>query len=64
MGKGLAGVMDGDGDHFVAEGIPQTGLSDSYLNTPYHDQLADLTVYDIASGNILASLTVVAPVYT
>jgi hypothetical protein len=63
-GKGLAGVMDMDGDHFVAEGIPLTEFSDSNPTVAYPYQLADLTAFDISSGNPLANLTVVAPVST
>jgi hypothetical protein len=63
-GKGMADVMDLDTDHFVAEGIPITEFRDSDLNTPYPYQLAEITAYDIASGSVLANLTVVAPVST
>jgi hypothetical protein len=63
-GKGMAGVMDAKPDHFVAEGIPLTEFSDSNPLQPYPYQLAELTAYDIASGAVLDTLTVVAPVST
>lgn len=61
-GKGLAGVMDPLGDHFVAEGIPLTEFTDAVPRTPAPYQLASLIAYDISSGATLATLTVVAPV--
>jgi hypothetical protein len=63
-GKGMADVMDVKADYFVAEGIPLTEFSDSNPGTPYPYQLAELTAKDIASGSVLATLTVVAPVST
>ncbi len=63
-GKGMAGVMDTKADYFVAEGIPLTEFSDSNPLTPYPYQLAELTAKDIATGEVLATLTVVAPVST
>lgn len=63
-GKGLADVMDAQGDHFIAEGIPLTEFTDQAPTTPYPYQKAVLTAIDIASGATLASLTVVAPVST
>lgn len=63
-GKGLAGNMDPAGDHFVAEGIPLTELSDSDLSTPDPYQLATIVVYDEATGAELARNQVVAPVST
>ena len=63
-GKGMADVMDVKAGYFVAEGIPLTEFSDSNPGTPYPYQLAELTAKDIASGSVLATLTVVAPVST
>ncbi len=63
-GKGLADVMDPKTGYFVAEGIPLTEFSDSAPTTPYPYQKAILTAKDIATGTVLASLTVVAPVST
>lgn len=60
-GKGLSGLMDPAGDHFIAEGVPITEFSDSNLNTPDYYQLAKLTAKD-GQGNILASTVIVAPV--
>ena len=63
-GKGLADVMDLDTDHFVAEGIPLTEFRDSDPNNPYPYQLAEITAYNITTSQVLATLTVVAPVST
>jgi hypothetical protein len=63
-GKGLADVMDLQVDHFVAEGIPLTEFTDSDPTHAYPYQLADLTAIDINSNQVLATLTVVAPVST
>jgi hypothetical protein len=63
-GKGLADVMDEQADYFVAEGIPLTEFSDSNPTMPYPYQLAVLTAIDITTGDVLATLTVVAPVST
>ncbi|MFN2134432.1 MAG: hypothetical protein ACK2UK_00665, partial [Candidatus Promineifilaceae bacterium] len=63
-GKGLAGAMDPEGDHYVAEGIPLTEFSDSDPFTPYPYQLAEIIVHETASGKELARATVVAPVST
>ncbi len=63
-GKGLAGDMDVDGDHFVAEGIPLTEFSDSDLNNPEPYQLAQVVVVGAADGQELTRSTVVAPVST
>jgi hypothetical protein len=63
-GKGLADVMDLQADYFVAEGIPLTEFTDGDPTNPYPYQLADLTAIDINSNQILATLTVVAPVST
>jgi len=62
-GRGLAGVMDAKGDHFVAEGIPLTEFSDSAPTTRDPYQLARIVVRD-ANGKQLAANTVVAPVST
>lgn len=63
-GKGLAGVMDAQSGYFVAEGIPLTEFSDSAPTTPYPYQKASLVAKKIATGETLATLTVVAPVST
>jgi len=63
-GKGMADVMDMQGDYFVAEGIPLTEFSDSNPGVAYPYQLAVLTAKDIATGEVLANLTIVAPVST
>jgi len=62
-GKGLAGLMDGKADHFVAEGIPLTEFSDSNPSAPQPYQLSFLFV-KYAQGNVLATNQVVAPVST
>ncbi len=61
-GKGLSGVMDRKGDHFIAEGIPLTEFHDSAPSVPYPYQLATIVVRDIVTNSILASQTTVAPV--
>lgn len=63
-GKGLAGSMDLDGDHFVAEGIPLTEYRDSDPANRYPYQLAEVVVKEVATGTELARTTVVAPVST
>lgn len=63
-GKGLADVMDARNGFFIAEGIPLTEFSDSAPTTPSPYQKAVLTAKDAATGNVLATLTVVAPVST
>lgn len=63
-GKGLAGVMDAQADYFVAEGIPLTEFNDSAPTTPYPYQKASLIAKNAETGEILTSLTVVAPVST
>ena len=63
-GKGLSGLMDKAGDHFIAEGIPLTEFQDSAPATPYPYQLASIVVRDISTNSILTSQTTVAPVST
>jgi len=63
-GKGLADVMDPKNGYFIAEGIPLTEYSDSNLAVRDPYQKAVITAKDIATGTVLASLTVVAPVST
>lgn len=63
-GKGLAGVMDRQGDHFEAVGIPLTEFRDSAPTTPYPYQLATITVRNASTGAKLAESIVVAPVST
>ncbi len=63
-GKGLAGELDLHDDHFVAEGIPLTEFLDSDLVNPYPYQLAEITVLDQNTAEILAHTTAVAPVST
>jgi hypothetical protein len=62
-GTGLAGWMDREDDHFVAEGIPLTEYNDGdhTIRVPY--QLADMVVLN-ANGVELARNQVVAPVST
>jgi hypothetical protein len=62
-GTGLAGWMDREGDHFVAEGIPLTEYNDNDHTTRVPYQLADLVVYDL-NGAELTRNRVVAPVST
>jgi hypothetical protein len=61
-GKGLSGTMDLVGDHFVAEGIPLTEFSDSNPTVPSPYQMAQITVKDSTTHNMLAQTVVVAPV--
>jgi len=61
-GKGMAGEMDRAGSYFIAEGVPITEFRDSAPTTPYYFQLADLVASDAASGKVLATTTIVAPV--
>ena len=63
-GKGLAGVMDVQGDHFVAEGIPLTEFHDSDWSTPYPYQLATIIVRTVPHGLELARTVTVGPVST
>ncbi len=63
-GKGLAGELDLHDDHFVAEGIPLTEFLDSDLVNPYPYQLAEITVLDQNTAEVLAQTTAVAPVST
>ena len=63
-GKGLADVMDAKTGYFIAEGIPLTEYNDSDLLNRYPFQKALLVAKDIATGTVLATLTVVAPVST
>jgi hypothetical protein len=57
-GKGLSGLMELAGDHFVAEGIPVTPIYDDGTWDPY--QVADITVKDTA-GVVIASTKTVVP---
>jgi hypothetical protein len=61
-GKGLAGTMDLDGDHFVAEGIPVTEFSDSAPTVSQPYQLATVVVKNATTGTVLTSIEVVTPV--
>ena len=61
-GKGLTGSFDAAGDHFTAVGIPLTEYSDEDTATRQPFQKAIVTVRDSASGAVLATATVVAPV--
>ena len=63
-GKGLAGELDLHDNHFTAEGIPLTEFLDSDLVNPYPYQLAEITVLDQNTAEILAQTTAVAPVST
>jgi len=69
-GKGLHGVMDPCGDHFVAEGIPLTEYRDvdakkgrdPNLWHRYPYQLASIVVRDTKTNKVLTKSTVVAPI--
>ncbi len=68
-GKGLSGTMDlaSDGAYYIAEGIPLTDIRDQDVETmkPYPFQKASIVVRDANNPkNVLATLTVVAPVST
>ena len=63
-GKGMAGSMDLQDDHFIAEGIPLTEFSDSDLTNRDPYQLATIIAIDTATGSELARTTAVAPVST
>jgi hypothetical protein len=63
-GKGLSGMLDPHGDHFVAEGIPLTEFRDSAPSTPYPYQLATVIVRDAGTSQELARTVSVAPVST
>jgi hypothetical protein len=63
-GKGLSGLMDAASDHFLAAGIPLTEFRDSDPANPYPYQLAEITVRDASSGQVLTRTTAVAPVST
>ncbi len=63
-GKGMADVMDLKGDHFIAEGIPLTEFSDSNPGVADPYQKAEIVAKSVATGEVLATLTVVAPVST
>jgi hypothetical protein len=63
-GKGLAGAMDVEGDHFIARGIPLTEFSDSDPTTPHPYQLATIVVRSVPTGTELARTVTVAPVST
>jgi len=49
-GKGLAGQMDAQSDHFIAEGIPLTEFRDSAPSIAYPYQLATIVVRDSLSS--------------
>ncbi len=61
-GKGLAGEMDLQADHFIAEGIPVTEFSDSAPTVADPYQLATVIVTDATSGEELTRTRVVTPV--
>ena len=63
-GIGLAGNMAAKSDHFEAVGIPLTEYRDSDLLNRYPYQKAEMVAKDSVSGQVLATLTVVAPVST
>jgi hypothetical protein len=63
-GKGLAGTMDLDGDHFKVDGIPLTEFQDTAPTTPYPYQLATVIVRDAQTKVELARTITVAPVST
>ena len=61
-GNGLTGQMKFDTDHFVATGIPLTEFMDAALTTPQPFQLARIVVTNTATGAVLGTQQVVAPV--
>lgn len=61
-GNGLAGEMELQGDHFVAEGIPLTEFRDSAPTTPYPYQIATIIVRDATTNVELTRTHPVAPV--
>ena len=63
-GLGLAGEMSlgDDGAYFIAEGIPVTEFTDSAPSTSENYQLVDLVVKEVASDEVFAQTTIVAPV--
>ncbi|OGO31707.1 MAG: hypothetical protein A2Z16_10230 [Chloroflexi bacterium RBG_16_54_18] len=63
-GKSLAGQMDAQSDHFIAEGIPLTEFRDSAPSMAYPYQLATIVVQDSVSSQELTRAVVVAPVST
>ena len=60
-GKGLAGTMDLDGDHFKVDGIPLTEFQDTARATPYPYQLATVIVRDAQTKAELARTITVGP---
>lgn len=60
-GKGMRGVMNLAGDHYVAEGIPITEFNDG-STTPQPYQIARIVVVSKATGTVLATQRVVTPV--
>jgi hypothetical protein len=63
-GKGLAGTLDLEADHFKADGIPLTEFQDTATTTSYPFQLATVIVRDAQTKMELARTTTVAPVST
>jgi len=63
-GKGLAGTMDLDVDHFKVDGIPLTEFQDTAPTTPYPYQLATVIVRDAQTKVELARTITVSPVST
>ena len=61
-GKGLAGLMDLSGTHFVAQGIPVTEFPDGAPLTPNYFQLASVVVKDLVTGKVLAETQATIPV--
>jgi hypothetical protein len=57
--NGLNGTMVVKDDHFQANGIPLTPVDDTGIWSPY--QVAEITVRDSTSGNILAQTRTTAP---
>jgi hypothetical protein len=60
-GKGLSGVMELSGDHFIAEGIPITEFSDSAPTVRQPYQLATVVARDAVTGAELSRIQVVTP---
>lgn len=59
VNNGLSGTMLVKGDHFQANGIPLTPVEDGGLWNPY--QVAEVTVRDAATGQLLAQTRTTAP---
>jgi hypothetical protein len=59
VNNGLSGTMLAKGDHFQANGIPVTPVEDGGTWNPY--QVAEVTVRDAATGQLLAQTRATVP---